>query len=195
MPLVLDDGNALRFGQEIEEVESLFSCHAIDNPAPIARKTIDKIIKTANLELDFDSGRLRRVTFALDYQFVNPPAPYAEDWKNFPIIGSCRVFGRMSRDMFLSYLSEWEQRAISLGAEKVEMGDLTTEQFAVSICRDQYWDAVCVNLGPSRRAGGGGIWCDGWIATFENPKAKFDVGTLEELSAFRDEFNTVARPR
>jgi len=195
MALVLDDGRTLHFGQEIEEVEILFSCRAIDNPSRIARKTIDKMIKTADLQLDFDSGRLLRVTFAVGYQFDNAPTPYVEDWKNFPMIASCRVFGRMSRERFLSFVSAWEQRAVSLGAEKVEMGDLTTEQFAVSICREQYWDAVCVNLGPSRRAGGGGIWCDGWIATFEKPKAKFDPGTLKDLSAFRDEFNTVARRR
>jgi hypothetical protein len=195
MPLVLDGGNALRFGQKIEEAESLFSCHAIDNPARVARKRIDEIINTANLQLDFDSGRLCRVTFAVDYQFDNPPTPYEEDWKNFPEIDSGRVFGRMSREKFLSYLSKWEQRAISMGAEKVDMGDLTREQFAVSICRDSFWDAVCVNMGPSRRAGGGGIWCDGWIATFEKPKTKFDAGILESLSAFRDEFNTVARQR
>jgi hypothetical protein len=195
MALVLDDGNALHFGQELEEVEPIFSCHAIDNPVRIARKTIDKIIKTANLQLDFDSGRLCRVTFAVDYRFVNPPAPYAEDWKNFPAIGSCRIYGRMSREKFLSYISAWEQRAINIGAGKVDMGDLTTEQFAVSIDRDDFWDAVCVNMGPSRRAGGGGIWCDGWIATFEKSKTNFDAGTLETLSAFRDEFNTVARRR
>ena len=47
------------------------------------------------------------------------------------------------------------------------MGDLADKQFAVLENNDQFWDAVIVNMGPSRRAGGGGIWCDGWIATFE----------------------------
>jgi len=195
MALVLDDGNALCFGEEIEKAERLFSCHAIDNPLRIARKTVDKIIKTANLHLDFDSGRLCRVTFADEYQFKSPPTPYPEEWKNFPVIGARKIYRRMPREEFLSYVSAWEQRAIGLGAEKIDMDDLTTEQFAVSICRDEFWDSVCLNMGQSTRAGGGGIWCDGWIATFKKQETELGAEILEELSAFPDEFNTVARRR
>jgi hypothetical protein len=196
MALVLDDGNALCFGEEMEKVEHLFSCHAIDNPSPIARKAVDKIIKTANLQLDFDSGRLCRVTFADEYQFIRPPTPYPEVWKNFPVIGARKIYRRMPREEFLSYVSAWEQRAIGLGAEKIAFDDLTGKQFSVSIDRDSPWyDAVNISMGPSRRAGGGGIWCDGWNAIFtrRDPNGGISFVTLERLSVFRDEFNSVAR--
>jgi hypothetical protein len=103
----------------------------------------------------------------------------------------------MARKDFLSYLTAWEQRAQNLGAEKLELGDLTSVQFAVSIDQDEFVDMIHVSMGPPRRAGGGGIWCDGWTLFFTMESDRRDVGEtigiLQTLSAFRDEFNTVAR--
>src|SRR5438105_11221226 len=111
MLMILDDGNVVRFGQNLGEVENLFSCHAIDSTGLIARKSIDRRIDIKNASLEFDSGLLSRITFKEDYQFINPPTPYPEPWKNFPVIGSQRVFSRIPRDGFLSYLAAWEERA------------------------------------------------------------------------------------
>jgi hypothetical protein len=98
------------------------------------------------------------------------------------------------RKDFLAYVSAREQKAISLGGEKVEMEDLTANQFAISDEQHEFLDLVAINMGPSRRARGGGIWCDCWIAYFalKNGKKGTKVGTLENLSVFRDEFNTLA---
>ena len=103
----------------------------------------------------------------------------------------------MARDDFLAYLNAWEERAKELGAEKVTSRDLTSVQFAVSIHQDQSVDMLHISMGPSRRAAGGGIWCDGWTLLFateshHNPGA-VEVRPLLSLSAFRDEFNTVSR--
>jgi hypothetical protein len=197
MSLILDDGSELHFGQKLEEIERRYSCRARDNPSPIARKEIDKIVEIDRVELSFDSGFLLRVNFTKDYRFVNPPAPYPEEWKNFREINSRRIYARMPREEFLSYVSAWEKRAVTLGAEKVPAGDLAAQQFVVSMVHDEYVDMVNVDLGTSRRAKGGGIWCDGWNAFFDprSEKAQTEFPTLKTLSAFRDEFNTVARRR
>ena len=97
---------------------------------------------------------------------------------------------------FFGYLAAWEERAVSIGAEIVKSGDLTSVQFVISITQDQFFDMIHISMGPSGRAGGGGIWSDGWTAFFvmESRRRKDEVvGSLQSLSAFRDEFNTVAR--
>jgi hypothetical protein len=197
MSLLLDDGKTIAFGQGLAEVEQLFSRTAVDNPSPVARKGIDKIIRTKNLSLEFDTGKLDTMTFESGYEFKNPPTPYLEPWKNFVVIGRKAITGGVAREDFLAYLVAWEERAVSLGAEKLESGDLTSVQFAVSIDKDQYADMIHISMGPSRRAGGGGIWCDGWTLFFtmesDGRNQGQKVGSMSSLSAFRDEFNTVAR--
>ncbi len=194
---ILDDGKAIAFGQRLKDVERLFGFQAADNPSPVARKGIDKILRTKNLSLEFDSGKLHSIVFEQGYEFKNPPTPYPEPWKNFVVIGSTAISCGMARDKFLEYLGAWAERAKGLGAEKAEPGDLTVVQFNVSITQDEFVDMVHISMGPSRRAGGGGIWSDGWTLFFSmksNPRHEgHPVGTLQSLSAFRDEFNTVAR--
>jgi len=202
MSQFLDDGRTIAFGQHLEEVEELFGCKASDIPIKIARTGIDKSIKTENLSLEFDSGKLKRICFEGGYEFKNPPTPYPESWKNFPVIGTAIISSGMLREDFLAYLKVWEERAKTMGAEPIEPGeDLRSDQYSVGIIQDDLLgfstDMVVVNMGPSRRAGGGGLWCDGWVlffATKSDPEQSgIDVGRLRSLSAFRDEFNTVAR--
>jgi hypothetical protein len=198
MSLLLDDGKTIAFGQSLAEVEQLFDCTAVNNPSPVARKGTDKIIRVKNLSMEFDSGKLHTIDFESGYEFKNPPTPYREAWKNFAVIGpKATIRGGMAREDFLAYLAAWEQRAVSLGAERMESGDLTSVQFAVLIDRDQFADMMHISMGPSRRSGGGGIWCDGWTLLFGMESGRRDerqkVGSLRSLSAFCDEFNTVAR--
>jgi hypothetical protein len=196
-PQLLDGGKQVYFGQPLHEVEKLFDTPAIDNPLPVARKGTDKKIKASRLSLEFDSGRLRSIEFARGYQFDNPPKPYAQEWKNFDVILDKRVGGRMPREEFIAYLASWEMRARALGADKVAIPDLKEDQFRFSFETDKFSDMFHLSMGPSRRAGGGGIWTDGWTAFFA---MKSDVvsdfepyGELKSLCAFCDEFNTVAR--
>jgi hypothetical protein len=195
-PMLLDDDQPLSFGQKLEAIEKLFSTRAIDDRSPVSRAGIDKIIKIPNVVLHFDSGLLRRIRLLHEYRFKNPPTPYPEPWKNFPVIDSHRVKSRMKRDEFLLYVDNWKNRARSLGAEECIFGDLGPSQFAVSSNRDTFFDSVRISMGPTRRAGKTqrGIWCDGWSAYFSiTNQQKLNVGELQELDAFRDEFNTVAR--
>ena len=202
MSQLLDDGKVISFGQSLEEVERLFGCEAADIPIKIARKGIDKSLKTGNLSLEFDSGKLKRMCFECGYDFKSPPTPYPEPWKNFPVIGAARISGKMLREDFLAYLNAWEERAKAFGAEPVEAGeDLASEQYSVAIIQEDLMgvptDMAVVNMGPSRRAGGGGLWCDGWVLFFatesDSKESGVEVGHLWSLAAFRDEFNTVAR--
>jgi hypothetical protein len=176
MSQVLDNGRTIAFGQDLDEVEQTFGIKAEDDPSPVARKGVDKLLRTALLGLEFDSGKLDTITFEQGYEFRNPPSPYPEPWKNFVAIGPMRISGGMARKDFLSYLTAWEQRAQNLGAEKMELGDLTSVQFAVSIDQDEFVDMIHVSMGPSRRAGGGGIWCDGWTLFFTMESDRRDVG-------------------
>jgi len=198
MSQTLDDGHTISFGQSVEEVEKMFGCKAVDIPIRVARKGIDKRLKSRNLSLEFDSGKLTRIIFEREYEFKNSPQPYPECWKNFPTIGGSRIFGQMSRRDFLLYLKAWDQRARTLDGRRIAPGeDLTNREYSIGIERDDFADMIVVNMGPSRRAGGGGLWCDGWCLFFntesDHMRNGVEVGRLLSLSAFRDEFNTVAR--
>jgi hypothetical protein len=198
MKQTLDDGRVLFFGQQLADVEALFSCNAIDDPLRVARKGIDKLLRVNGLTLRFDQGRLKQMEFKEPYQLKNPLTPYPESWKNFDVIGEERIRNGMPRDEFLAYLHEWDRLAASHGAKKVEFGDMTEGQYAIGTHRSEFYDAVHVSMGPTRRAGGGGIWCDGWNISFKKvteplPAGSRDPIVLESISAFRDEFNSVAR--
>ena len=204
MSQIVNDGKTIALGQSLAEIEEICGFTATDIPVRIARKGIDKSLKAENLSLEFDSGRLKRIRFEGDYKFKNPLEPYSEPWKNFDGIGSTRISGKMSREEFLAYLKKWEDRAKTLGAEQVEAGeDLGAEQYSVGIMQEDLMgfaiDMVVVNMGPSRRAGGGGLWYDGWALCLttksHHQQAGVEVGRLTSLSAFRDEFNTVARKK
>jgi hypothetical protein len=176
----------------------MFGCKASDIPIRIARNGVDKSLKTENLSLEFDSGKLKRIQFEGEYEFKNPPEPYPESWKNFPALGATRIFGQMPRRDFLSYLKAWDQRARTLGGRRIQAGgDLRDQEYSIGVVRDDFVDMIVVNMGPSRRAGGGGLWCDGWCLFFslesDHQKSGIEVGRIQSLSAFRDEFNTVAR--
>jgi hypothetical protein len=199
MRQVLDNGESVYFGQSVTEVEELFSCKAVDLVLPkISRPGIDKVIKLKNVTLRFDSGRLLDIQFEHPYQFINPPTPYPEKWKNFEPIGKMKIFGGMSRDEFLIYLNVWEERVKSLGMEKTNGSDRTQNQYSTNLSkRDEFMDSIHISLGSARRTGGHGRWSDGWNLSFatdyDHKRKGMLTGSLKRISAFRDEFNTMAR--
>src|SRR4051812_6173078 len=101
----------------------------------------------------------------------------------------------MPRPSILAYLKLWEEMAKGCGAESVEAGeDLGSEQYSIGIVQENVvgffsMDMIAVNMGPSRRAGGGGLWCDGWSFRFatevDHQQSGAELGTLQTLSAFR----------
>lgn len=140
--------------------------------------------------LEFDAGRLRGIEFLNGYLFSMPPEPYSEEWKNFCFVENYQIKAAMSRDEFIAYIAAWEARARALGAEKVDLPDLQNGQFRFSFDKDQFRDMFHLAMGPSRRAGGGGVWADGWTAFF---RVENEVTVLDSISASCDLFNTVAR--
>jgi len=196
---LLDDGRKVYFGQNLQEVECTFATTAIDIPSRIARAGIDKKIVAQGISLQFDTERLNTIEFSKDYRFKNPAKPYSQSWKNFEVIGDLGIKGRMDRDDFIAYLAAWEFRARELGAEKVDLEDLVENQYRFSFDKDQFADMFHLAMGPSRRAGGGGMWADGWTAFFtaesDASAKRVSGGKLESLCAFCDEFNTVAKRR
>jgi hypothetical protein len=187
---VLDGGQCVCFGQAIDLVEKAFGISAIDDPSSVARRGVDRKVRARNLALEFDAGRLRGIEFLKDYSFKTPPEPYSEAWKNFCSFGDNQIKTGMTRDEFITYIAAWEVRARELGAEKVESPDLQNDQFRFTFDKDQFTDMFHLAMGPSRRAGGGGIWADGWTAFF---KLKDDLTVLDSISAACDVFNSVAR--
>jgi hypothetical protein len=190
--MILDDGKKIHFGQPLEELEKLFGVASADIPMRIARNGIDSKIDGANVSLEFDTGRLRCIRWKEDYQFINPPEPYDHAWKNLGAVDGCCLKDGMSRSDFLAYLAAWERRAQSSGAKKVDFDDMAEGEYCAAIERNEFADMICISMGPTRRAGGGGIWCDGWTIFFS---VREPVEKMESVSAFCDAFNTVARPK
>jgi hypothetical protein len=171
----------------------------MDDPSPVARKGIDRKIDAAGVSLTFDTGKLDSIEFKPGYQFRNPPAPYREKWKNLDPIGDARIKAGMTHDEFTAYLKAWEKRANKLGARKVDSEDLATNEYGISFTRESFIDSINVSLGPSRKTGRGGRWNDEWTAFFatkmDHQLSGVPVSSLQSLSAFCDEFNTVARKK
>lgn len=156
-----------------------------------------RIIKTSQLKMTFDNGRLSTMEFLGGFNWDIPLKPYCEAWKNLEPIGELRIRYGMERREVLNYISAWEKEAAALGATKVRFGDLSARQYAITEDQDEIWDMVGISMGVSRRAGGGGIWTDGWHFDFiterESKGSPLLTGRLHCLSAFCDEFNTTAR--
>jgi len=195
----LDSGEVVRFGQRVEEIEKLFSVKAVEKRSRVARKGIDTEIKTGQVELDFDCGRLKRISFSKEYQFKTALVPFVEPWKNLPPIDAHALRPRIPRYEFLHYLTAWEERAKKLGVDKLDLDDLRKDQYAISFTCDAFVDAIHVSMGPSRRSAGGGVWCDSWNFSFDvnlgQKMPRTADALLNSVSVFRDEFNTFARLR
>lgn len=197
--MILTGGYDVAFGDRIEYLEKIFSIQATDNPSRVARHPQDKIIETKNVCFEFDNGRLRTIRFKDHYVFERDLTPYPESeaWKNFPVLGFKRIFRKMHRDEFVAYVGKWQARAASLGAQRIDGNNIASTEYDISIHIDQFLNSIHISMGPSRRAGGGEIWCDGWTAFFAHKRdgrlLPQDECVLESLSVFRDEFNTVAR--
>jgi len=194
---ILDNGKTVYFGQNLQEVQKIFSVTPVDDPSSIARKGIDKKIEIKGVSLSFDTERLSEIEFTKGYQFKTPPKPYSKAWKNFEVIDDKKVIANMSREEFLMYLAAWEERAKKLGAQKVDSEGLNENQYNVLVNRDEFMDMIHVSMGPSRMTSRGGRWADGWSVFFttetDHKLSGTPVGRLQSISAFCDEFNTVAR--
>lgn len=195
----MDDGKRFYFGQALTETEEIFGVTAKQQPPELARYVPQqRIIETDALILTFDAGQLMRMEFLVNFNFKIPLAPYSAEWKNFERSDFTSLGPETTREEANQALGVWEDRAAKLGTRKVEAGDdLAANEFSVYSAEIQFWNALGINMGKSRRAGGGGLWADGWIiqSTTENDGDlhKNSCGVFRSLSAFCDEFNTAAR--
>jgi hypothetical protein len=89
MSQVLDNGRTIAFGQDLDEVEQTFGIKAEDDPSPVARKGVDKLLRTALLGLEFDSGKLDTITFEQGYEFRNPPSPILSHGRTLSQLARC----------------------------------------------------------------------------------------------------------
>lgn len=203
-PCLVANGKRFYFGQDLTEAEKNFGISAKQHRAEIAWVVPNqRIIETNEVILTFDVGKLMRMELLEDFDFKIPLTPYAEDWKNLD--GS--VFGAdMTREKTTQYLSLWEQHSIRLGCKKTESGeDLLAKEFSTYSSDETDglraveldWSTLGINMGKSRRAGGGGLWADGWIINFTTNRDaelyQLPIGNFRSVSAFCDEFNTAAR--
>lgn len=193
MSFILDDGNALRFGQDIEEVERIYGVRAGDLPFKNPHQDTDKWLDLPTMVTRFDSGRLKEFKFKAGYQFTQPLVPYPDEWRNLGPIESLRISAGMRRDDFLNYVAAWEKRATENGARKLDLWEMTGNDFSVGIMESETWNSVCMNMGPRRLTRAGGIWCDGWIVEFKPSGTDPNVLVLHAITAFRDEFNSAGR--
>ena len=196
MKQVLDSGHIVEFGQPLGEVERLFRSTLTPLRTRGFRDGIDQRFRAGEIVMEFDTGKLRAIEFRYPYQFVNAPAPYAESWKNLVPIDTCKIRGGMSRDDFIRYLQAWEQHVQGLGASRVEFGEMARKQFAISFERNRFRDMIHISMGPTRKTGGKGLWCDAWTAFFAMRSDSSPMpteGALCSLTATSDEFNSVAR--
>lgn len=194
--IILDLGFELHFGQELAEVERLSGGTAVDHDTRITRPGIDKIMQLPNLSLSFDVDRLKGIKFQGGYGFEHDPAPFAGPWKNFPALGARRFHRGMTREACIAYLGAWESRSHALGAKGSSAEDLLEGQYRIAFYQDEYCDMISVNFGPTRKTSGGGRWGDGWTISFSIDSGRDQTGRpglLKNVSAFCDEFNTVAR--
>lgn len=138
-----------------------------------------------------------RMEFLVNFDFQIPLPPYSEAWKNFERSDFPPLGCDTKHEAVTEYLAAWEKRAIALGARKVELGDLSSNEFSTYSEELEYWNVLGINMGKSRRAGGGGLWTDGWIMQFttvnDAESHKTPSGFFRSVSAFCDEFNTAAR--
>jgi hypothetical protein len=196
--LLMSDGKRFYFGQNLAEAEEMFGALAKQHPPEIARYVPQqKTIETSGLILTFDAGRLMRMEFLQDFSFQVPLAPYPENWKNFDSFDFAKTANEMTRKDVVESLAAWEIRAQRSGARKIEPGDLATNEYYTYSDEEEFWNVIGINIGKSRRAGGGGLWMDGWIINFTTARDaelnQVAPGIFRSVSAFCDEFNTAAR--
>ena len=199
--LILNDGKRFYFGQDLAEAEVVFGLSAKPHPPQIARVApLQRKIETSELVLTFDAGKLMRMEFLRGFDFQIPLTPYFDPWKNLDLYDFPIPAEEMTHEDAMKKLALWENRAQQSGAKKIEAGnDLAINEFSTCSEAVEYWNMIGINIGQSRRAGGGGLWMDGWIIEFTSATDlqlhKIPVGIFRSVSAFCDEFNTAARKR
>jgi hypothetical protein len=156
------------------------------------------IIKDVTLE--FDSGRLNDITFNESFDFGIPLSPYTDEWKNPPIFADTRLRGAMPMDAFERYLARWKADLIKKGFQEVEgVHSLKENEFSMRHSQDKFSNSFHLSFGPSRQARGGGLWMSGWHFAFSTDidvllgRGRKAKDSLMQVSAFNDEYNTVAR--
>src|SRR5688572_33505271 len=65
---VLDDGKRIAFGQNLKELEKIYSRKAADQPSP-GRRGIDTELRLGSITLEFDTSRLNKIEFKSPYQY------------------------------------------------------------------------------------------------------------------------------
>jgi len=191
--------DVVHFGQFQTEVEKMVETAAVEFPPRIRFAGDHKEIDLGAVKLEFDTGRLVRISFERDFDYDLGISAYPESWRNFSNVGQLGVRRGMTKLQFQEYLRSWEERAKSLGARRIVRKHgylLSTGEYSMSKTVNESIDLLHIEFGPERSTGRGGVWGDGCsvdFATQESIQWGQTPGTLISISVFRDEFDTWAR--
>jgi len=188
----------VHFGQSQAEVEALIGKKAVTEESVINRAGIDYSLSTKGVVIDFDTGKLVKVTFEADFKYYGPIAMFPETWRNFDPIGTASIKRGMPKAEFLKYFHAWEERARQAGIVKNNGNKLlTASEYSVRLTNDEFIDMIHIGFGPERSTGKGGSWGSGCSVIFVTAQdaqlTGQKTGTLNSISVLCDEFNTHAR--
>ena len=119
-------------------------------------------------------------------------------WKNLDPIDDKSIEIGMNFCEVEVYLRLWATRAKAYGMKRRRTPYLGKNEFQIYFIKMDDYQTFGINFGTSRRVGPHGIgsWSDGWIGSFvaaSKTSQRLPLGALNSLSAFCDEFNTMAR--
>ena len=192
----------VHFGQSMGEVERMLEQRV--QPADTdgtSRPGIDFTVTAGSVQLDFDTGKLDRITLDYAFDFSTPLTVYAVSWRNFDAIGGLHLTKGMTKADFVKYLAAWEKRAQAKGAVRSAKHDsvLGNREYDIdSTVMEPLFDMILIGFGPGRAIGKNSSSHDSISVSFVTagmaPVDRRKAGTLDSITFFCDEFNTRSRP-
>ena len=185
-PGVWINGHVFRFGDAIGTAEQKLGVTATDHPSETARSGIDRIVKAPPFLLEFDAGKLRRITFDTTFRFEQPLQVFPESWKNLLPIGGQKLKKGMNREELDAYLAAWEQKLTASGLAK-------DRDFRVKTLGRGRFETVTISMRSAGPAPTGHRWYDTWQITFVRRGVEADgPAVLAGLRASRGNLDTRA---
>ncbi len=191
----------VHFGQSMAEVERMLEQRVRPaDPDETSRPGIDFTMTTGSVQLDFDTGKLDRITLDYAFNFSTPLTVYAVSWRNFDAIGGLHLTKGMTKADFAKYLAAWEKRAQAQGAVRSANHDgvLRDGEYDIdSTAVEPLFDMILISFGPGRAIGANNSSHDiisvSFVTAGMAPVDRRKAGTLDSITFFCDEFNTRSR--
>ena len=189
--LRLDNGTPVPFGAPVEPLAQRLDERAFE--VERGRPGLDWNLATNTAVLEFDTGKLWRVTFKPAHRFEHPLQAFADDWKNFDPIGARKITQFMPNDEFMAYFQAWTERARAAGKRE------NTDYWVKHTPSDRLGDTLTITFAPRRRlVGTGEVTGDSWTFRFNGETdhryhRERPLRSLKDVAAACDTFNTKLR--